>query len=338
MGEGIAICGNIFLDHVKVVDTFPGEGMLAHILAQDRCVGGCVNNTIINLSRLESEAPLYAVGCVGADEDGRYLLQELGRYGIRTDHVSVREEGSTGYTDAIVSTRNHTRTFFNLQGVNAGFGPEDIPEDLPVRMAHLGYALLLDAMDQPDDEYGTVMARVLAGLRRRGIHTSIDVVSEESGRFQQVVIPALRFCSYLIVNEVEAGMIAGIPARNPDGALAEERLPEICRKLLSHGVEECVILHCPELGCWMGHDGEFCSVPSLALPEDQIASTVGAGDAFCAGALYGLYHRLPPEELLGLAAGAAAASLTGDSSVNGLTGLEQVAGLREKYGTERRKG
>lgn len=335
MKNGIAICGNIFIDHVKTVDTFPEEGMLANLLAQDHCVGGCVSNTVINLSKLETKAPLYAVGCVGKDSDGDYLMDTLRQHEINTDYVSVKEGGVTGFTDAVVSLKRHTRTFFTMQGVNAAFGPSDIPvNSMNVKIAHLGYALLLDAMDRKDPEYGTVMARVLCELQSRGIKTSIDVVSESGERFQKVVIPSLKYCSYLIVNEIEAGMVAGIPARDPDGTLREEAIPAICQKLFSFGVGECVVTHCPEAGYYMDREGNFYAQKSLSLPKGFIVSSVGAGDAFCAGALYGLYHELSPREILKIGNGAAAASLSGDNSINGLTGLEQVDRLNQQYGQE----
>ncbi|WP_093987905.1 carbohydrate kinase family protein [Massiliimalia timonensis] len=333
MKNGIAVCGNIFIDHVKMVDTFPEEGMLANIRGQDCCVGGCVSNTIINLSRLETEAPLYAVGCVGKDQDGSYLISVLRKYGVNTDYIFVREDQATGFTDAIVSQKKHTRTFFNLQGANADFGVKDIPTfSINVKIAHLGYALLLDAMDREEPEYGTVMAHVLHDLQARGIKTSIDVVSEAGARFQKVVIPSLKYCSYLIVNEIEAGMIAGIPAREQDGTLREQVIPKICRELLSYGVGECVVIHCPEAGYYMSRSGSFYMQKSLSLPEGFIVNSVGAGDAFCAGALYGLYHELSPQEVLKIGNGAAAASLSGDNSINGLTGLEQIVQLEQKYG------
>ena len=82
----------------------------------------------------------------------------------------------------------------------------------------------------------------------------------------------------------------------------------------------------------MDRNGDFYSQKSLILPEGFIVSSVGAGDAFCAGALYGLYHELRPQEILKIGNGAAAASLSGDSSINGLTGMEQVNRLNQQYG------
>ena len=70
------------------------------------------------------------------------------------------------------------------------FQPAHVDLDsLPVKMFHLGYLLLMDAMDQPDAEFGTVAARFLAQLQCRNIRTSIDLVSEDSDRFPGLCPP-----------------------------------------------------------------------------------------------------------------------------------------------------
>ena len=56
------------------------------------------------------------------------------------------------------------------------------------------------------------------------------------------------------------------------------------------GVSEQVVIHCPELSCSLGKDSEFVVVPSLELPKGYIVGSVGAGDAFCAGAAIGLTY------------------------------------------------
>ena len=71
-------------------------------------------------------------------------------------------------------------------------------------LLHIGYILLLDALDEADAEYGTRMARLLHDAQQHGIKTSIDVVSESGDRFRRLVPPALRYTDYCIINEVEA--------------------------------------------------------------------------------------------------------------------------------------
>ena len=70
-----------------------------------------------------------------------------------------------------VSTANDdthgNRIFFHHRGANALFQPEHIKiSQLTCKIFHLGYLLLLDAMDQPDADYGTVAARLLKKSKR----------------------------------------------------------------------------------------------------------------------------------------------------------------------------
>ena len=65
-------------------------------------------------------------------------------------------------------------------------------DNLPVELFHLGYLLLLDGMDQPDSQLTTVATRFLYEMQKRNIKTSIDIVSEDNDRFNQIVPPALQ--------------------------------------------------------------------------------------------------------------------------------------------------
>jgi sugar/nucleoside kinase (ribokinase family) len=47
------------------------------------------------------------------------------------------------------------------------------------------------------------MAHFLCDMQRQGIETSIDVVSNSSGTYIQTIKPALKYCDYVIINELE---------------------------------------------------------------------------------------------------------------------------------------
>ena len=68
----------------------------------------------------------------------------------------------------------------------------------------------------------------------------------------------------------------------------------------------------------LAKDGTFTAVPSLDLPKGYIKGTVGAGDAFCAGCLYGIYNGWSDKAILEFAAGAAACNLSAEDSVSGM--------------------
>jgi sugar/nucleoside kinase (ribokinase family) len=331
MGKGIAIGGNIFVDYIKSIETFPRKGMLANILEERMSIGGCVSNTIIDLARMDGNLPLKALSCLGEDERSKFVLDLFKKNGINCEGIKIRSTISTGYTDVIAARSDNTRTFFNYRGSNSLFDIGDINfASLDVSILHMGYALLLDKFDGEDPQYGTVMARTLATAREYGIKTSLDVVSEDSDRFSRIVIPSLKYCDYLVINEVEGSLIAGIPVRDNGGKLSEQAVHDTCQKLKELGVTESVVLHCPEGGYLLDKSGYY-TMPSVNVPPDFIKGTVGAGDAFAAGALYAFYQGWDPEKVLFLANCSAAANLSSADSVSGSRPLEELLALGGKY-------
>jgi sugar/nucleoside kinase (ribokinase family) len=332
MKDGIAIAGNINVDHIKEVDAFPGEGMLASIRDERKALGGCVSNTLLDLLAMDSSLPLRALGCIGDDSNGRFVLEKFREHGVGAEHIKILPDSVTGYTDVVASRAKNTRTFFYNGGANDRFGMDDISFDrLDTRILHMGYALLLERMDSEDPEFGTHMARTLGRAQSLGILTSMDVVSEDSDRFARVVIPALACCDYLIINEIEGSRITGIPVRDAEGTLKTEAMTEVCGRLKEMGVSKSVILHYPE-GSWMLDSKGLFTMPSLPVPGEAIRGTVGAGDAFAAGALYALYHQWEPLDVLFLASCSAAANLFSADASSGAKPLAELKALGACYG------
>ena len=186
------------------------------------------------------------------------------------------------------------------------------------RIFHLGYLLLLDELDKEDPEYGVAAARALDGLQKQGYETSVDVVSEEGDRYRKVILPCLKYTDYLIINEVEAENCLGIALRK-DGKVRLTEAEEAARQLLDLGVGKMVVIHFPEGGVVATKDRRSCSAPSFSPSREEIVSTVGAGDAFCAGSLYGIYKGYTDREILEFGSMCAAVSLRVPDAVSGLT-------------------
>src|SRR6185369_10514694 len=148
------------------------------------------------------------------------------------------------------------------------------------KIFHLGYLLLLDALDGPDKVFGTKAARLLAAAQEAGIKTSVDVVSEDSDRFAKIVIPALQHVDYCILNEIEAGKTTGFKIRHTDGRLDTVALRHAAGALLQKGVREVVVIHFPEGAFARTRKGDDVWQAALKLPAAYIAGTAGAGDAF----------------------------------------------------------
>lgn len=330
--HGIAIAGNILCDEVKMIDDLPERGMLVNINSMSRAVGGCVPNTAISLSKIDPSLSVLALGKRGEDATGDYAVREMAQCGIDVSGVSISDKIPTGFSDVMTVEATGERTFFHHRGANATFSPADVSVGLlSCRMLHIGYIHLLDAFDAPDAEYGTVMARFLHDVKAVGISTSIDVVSRKDALFAEKVIAALPYTDNVILNEVEACGVAGLDARDESSTLIMENIKSAMHLILSHGVSERVVVHCPEFGFCLRQDGSFTAIPSLRLPKGYIKGAVGAGDAFCAGCLYSIYNGTSDIEMLEFAAGAAACNLSAADSVSGMRSATYIRELIQKY-------
>ena len=333
MRKGICVAGNLIVDITYPIERWPRQSELTTITdGIARSVGGAVCNVITDLAKLDETLPLSALGVIGDDAEGEFILEQLGRH-ENIDLSLLGRKGTTSFTAVMSDNRTKARTFFQYRGANALFDESFIDWDrIDAEILHVGYILLLDALDQADGEYGTKMARLLAEAQSRGIRTSIDVVTESGDRFRTLVPPALRYTDYCVINELEAQQITGVLLRDEEEKLYPEHMEEALRKMKELGVSTWAVIHCPEGGYGLDEKNHFLTVRSLKLPEGYIKGTVGAGDAFCAGVLYGAEKGWGLAESIRLGTCAAAASLSEAGATEGMRPAAEVLKLAELYG------
>lgn len=315
-----------------MVDVYPQREQLANIRSQSQGTGGAPFNVLVDLARLKAPFPLSAAGLVGKDGLGDEILRICKVNKIDTKLLKSTPEAPTSYTDVMTEIGNGRRTFFHQRGANALWEADDLDfKKTKARIFHLGYLLLLDALDGPDKIYGTRAARLLAKAQDAGLKTSVDVVSEDSDRFAKIVSPALKYVDYCVLNEIEAGKTAGFKIRQSDGALDTVSLKHAAGALLQMGVKEVVVIHFPEGAFARTRKGEDFWQSSLNLPAKYIAGTAGAGDAFCAGVLFGLHEGWELNRCLLTGVCAAAASLAHPTCTDGMLELNQCLALAKKH-------
>jgi sugar/nucleoside kinase (ribokinase family) len=329
---GILAGGNWIIDHVKIIDTWPAQDALANIFSTSDGTGGSPYNILIDLAKMGTPFPLAAVGLVGKDADGQRILDDCATFGIEARALQQTDAAPTSYTDVMTVQSNGRRTFFHARGTNALLdSPHFDFTQTNARLFHLGYLLLLDKLDSPHPQYGTVAAEILARAQAAGLKTSIDLVSEDSDRFARVVLPALKHVDLCIMNEFEAGRVTGQHIRT-DAGLDRTALQTAMRQLLAAGVRERVIIHFPEGGAALGHDGQLHEHASVKLPDTYIKGAAGAGDAFTAGVLLGWHENLPVTDCLRYGVCAAAANLADETCTGGMLPLARVLDLGTRYG------
>ena len=333
MRKGICVAGNMIVDIHYPIEGWPNQGELVHIYdGISRSTGGAVCNVVVDLAKLDKDLPLFAMGKIGMDAEGDLIMETLGQY-ANIDTSNVLREGISAFTHVMADVRSKQRTFFTYLGANGRFCEDDIDWDkVTADIFHIGYILLLNALDEPDDEYGSKMARLLHSAQRHGLKTSIDVVSEASDRFARLVPPAMKYTDYCIINEYEAEQTTGVKLRDEDGGLIADNMPAALRAMKAMGVSTWAVIHCPEGGFGLDENDNYIRLSSLKLPDGYIAGSVGAGDAFCAGVLYGAEKGYPLDKAIDLGTAAAAASLSAPGATEGMCSAEEAMRLFDRFG------
>jgi len=333
MRSGILAAGNFIIDYVKIIDTYPDQDTLAIISAETASSGGGPYNVLKDLSAMGVAYPLEAAGLVGADANGKWILNDCAEAHIDTRQLRQCEDARapTSYTDAMTVASTGRRTFFHQLGANALFSDEDLDfTRTNARHFHLAYLMLLDAMDS------FVGGRTRASLtleraRSAGLETSVDIVTSRNPQFREITESALPYTCYLVLNEIEAGRATGLELR-PGGRIDLAVAEFAAKQLLAKGVEKQVVIHFVEGAVLADGGGQVLLQGSLNLPQDFVAGATGAGDAFAAGYLHGVHESWPTKLRLELAVCCAAACLSHPTPSKGLAPVEDCLKLMPKYG------
>jgi sugar/nucleoside kinase (ribokinase family) len=243
-------------------------------------VGGAGANAALAFA--EAGMPARLMGCIGDDQIGRWMCEQLAPLGLADELVVVAGE-STGLTVALESPVRD-RTFLTYLGVNARWEPAMIPADA------LGSdnVLFCDYFLAPGLQ-GDAGRELLDTARAAGARTFFDTAWDPDGfpeRTRAKVRELLPSVDVFLPNEAEACALAGVGA---EGAHAAARV-------LQSASGGWVVVKLGERGCLaLGPDG---AEQTVSAPAVTVADTTGAGDAFNAGLVQALNDGLPWLEAL----------------------------------------
>ncbi len=312
--SGIAVAGSALVDEINIIKEYPAMGRLTQVYGVNRSVGGLVPNVGVDIKRINPDLSVYAYGKVGKDDKAEFLLDTLRKNGVNADGIKRAETLGTSFTQ-VMSIDGGERTFFTYTGASADFGYDDIDfDEITAKIFHLGYFLLLEKVDNGDG------VKILRELKKRGIKTSIDLVSSTADAYEKV-LPCLPFVDYLIINELEAAALC--KSDNTDD------LRFLAEKLKNAGVKESVIIHKEDKACYLGES--YAEINSLIVPDELFKGKTGAGDAFCAGCLTEIYANSTPQKILETGVRAAAASITAASATDGVKTRNEIYEITKNF-------
>ena len=255
-----------------------------------------------------------AVGGVGVDDMGDWVLQKLAQFGVDTTHMQRCPDFAT--SSSIVTTRpDGARPALHKRGATAGFYVEDADIDavLNTRILHIGGVGLMDRMDQGR------AAELLAEARSRGITTTLDVFASTPDDMP-LIAPLLPHTDYFMPSEEEAMALSG---------LAD--LDDIAAFLLGKGVR-AVILTLGENGAlYTDQTGRRVHMPAFDI---DVVCTCGCGDCFNAGFATGLHLGRSIEDCVRLGQAASAQNAMGLGSQAVVSTLDTTLDFMENTGTK----
>lgn len=281
----------------------PDPGRLMLVDEMGLYAGGCAVNAATVLARFG--LPVKVIGKIGQDAFGDFMLEVLARRGIWSEGIRRDETAGTSASMVIVYPHGE-RSFIHYIGANAALKSADIDfshiENATI--LHIGGALVLPGLD------GQPMANLLRRAQSAGVTTFLDTVWDDSGRWMMLLAPCLPYIDYFVPSLPEAQALTGL-----------EEPEAVAQALLDAGVGT-VGLKMGEEGCFvMASDGERYRLPAFQV---DVVDATGAGDAFAAGFIAGVWLGLSLGETAHLANAAGALCVTGPGAAGGTCSLEKT--------------
>lgn len=332
MRRGIIAGGNWIIDHIKTINVYPLKEELALILHENSSNGGSAYNVLKNLSKLGADFPLEAIGMIGDDENGKLILEDCKKHKLETSRLLKTTQSGTSFTDVMSEQETGKRTFFHNRGANDYLSEWHFDFSVSnCRIFHLGYLLMLRELDAIDANGNSGASNVLRKAKESGFKTSADLVSVRCEDFKRIVQPSLKFIDYFFLNEIEANLLTGVEIKE-DGRILIENCFTCAALILEQGVKEWVFLHFDGGVVAVNKGGEKIFQSSLNIPRSMIKGTVGAGDAFAAGILFGMHEGFPIEKTLKLGVSSAASCLFKPTCSDGIISYTECFSLIEQFG------
>jgi len=281
-----------------------------------------------------SNVILCAAGSAG------YIAQDLVRFGLQTSLVSTLADDPFGdairriLNEAGLNTAHVESQADSLSGIGIYmllFGskkrpltyrlPTHQPWPDPVsektkqflleshRHIHCAGYLHFPAM------WNDQMADLFQEAKAKGLTTSLDpqfVLFLVETPWMEPLRGLLKYTDLLLLDEDEARQIT----LTTDLGKALEILSALGPKLIA--------IKQGEKGSILYNKGEFLHLPAVPIHEEAIVDSIGAGDAFDTGMIYGFLHGWPPDQCQKFATRAAASTLLGAGGTDSLASIDNL--------------
>lgn len=228
------------------------------------------------------------IGVCGDDVFGRFILAEMSKRNVDISNVIVRPDGQTGLS--VILNQDADRAILTHPGLIAELQASDITDSLLRQSKHLHVAsYFLQTKLQPD------LPSLFQRAHSLGLTTSLDTNYDPSEKWMGFD-ELLSTTDVFLPNQTEALSIT----KSPDVESASKQLATqaklVAIKLGADGALACQDPLLPQ-----GEGSGMMNIVRSASISVNVVDTVGAGDSFDAGFIYGYLNNWQIEKSLRLA-------------------------------------
>jgi len=253
--------GALNLDKLYKVNMIAGAEEEGSVLDFKESAGGSAANTVVGLARLKLKTGF--IGKVAADREGVFLLDEFRKEGVDVNGITVSSEGRSGAVLGFIDPEG-ARALYVDPGVN------DQIEFSDINLSYASDAKFLHLSSFVGEKPLNAQKQLVNSLSE--VKVSFDPGALYARRGLSAIKPLIERCYVMFPNALEVKLLTGKDYRRG----AEE--------FLAMGVK-VVAVKLGAKGCYVTDGTDQHLVEPVKV---RAVDTTGAGDAFCAGFLYGL--------------------------------------------------
>lgn len=254
----IVVIGSINMDVIVTCHEFPHSGDNSFCKSIQMTAGGKGNNQAVSAARFGRK--VCFIGCIGNDDTGRQLRQNLKKRKIDDTYMIIKQGAETGSCVGLLEPDGDNTLLVNT-GANFAFGAQEVNDTL----GKVQGKILLIQMETSKE---SVMAAMRTG-REKGMFIILDPAPV--GGIDTECFP---YADLIVPNSSETKHITGITVNDECSALKAAKM------IHAMGVKN-VIIKMGGNGCLLYQDETSVFIPALSV---KAVDTLGAGDCF-AGAL-----------------------------------------------------
>jgi ribokinase len=256
--------GALNLDKLFKVNIIAKKEEEGAVLDFKESAGGSAANTVVGLARLELKTGF--IGKVASDREGKFLLDEFRKEGVDINYISVMEKGRSGTVIGFIDPKGD-RALYVDPGVNDQIDFRDVNLDYisDTRFLHLSSFV----GEKPFKAQKQLIEQLSS------VKISFDPGAIYSRKGLDAIKPIIKRSYVMFPNGIEVKLLTGQDYR--EGA-------ETFIKLGA----DFVAVKLGKRGCYVTDGKESHLIEAYRV---ETVDTTGAGDAFCAGFLYGLIKR-----------------------------------------------